>query len=52
MAYPLKAVAAYLNNVDRRRARNKGGGVPVTAIRQRDGAVIRDRAGNTIQVRS
>lgn len=32
-----------------------GGGasvVPATAIRQRDGAVIRDRAGNTIHVRS
>jgi len=27
VAYPLKAVAAYLNNVDRRRARNQGGGV-------------------------
>lgn len=26
MAFPLKPVAAYLNNVDRRRARNKGGG--------------------------
>ena len=30
----------------------EGVGVPATAIRQRDSAVIRDRAGNTIQVRS
>lgn len=31
---------------------SEGVGVPATAIRQRDSAVIRDRAGNTIQVRS
>ena len=30
----------------------EGVGVPVSALRQRDSAVIRDRAGNTIQVRS
>lgn len=30
----------------------EGVGVPASAIRQRDSAVIRDRAGNTIQVRS
>jgi hypothetical protein len=32
----------------------KGGGdtIPATAIRQRNTDVIRDRAGNTIQVRS
>lgn len=32
----------------------KGGGasIPATAIRQRNADVIRDRAGNTIQVRS
>lgn len=28
------------------------GAVPATAIRQRDSAVIRDRAGSIIQVRS
>jgi hypothetical protein len=35
--------------------RRKGGGaaaIPATAIRQRNTDVIRDRAGNTIQVRS
>jgi hypothetical protein len=33
-------------------ALSQGVGVPSNAIRQRDSAVIRDRAGNTIQVRS
>jgi len=32
--------------------RGTGVAIPATAIRQRDSAVIRDRAGNTIQVRS